>query len=75
MEVLESYINNNKHLPEVSSAAEFKRDGMALDEMNRLLLKKIEELTLYLIDEHKLNTELAILLDVQRFKIVEMEKK
>ena len=50
---LESYIKANKHLPEVPSAKEFERDGMAVGEMNKLLLKKIEELTLHVIDINK----------------------
>lgn len=50
---LESYIKANKHLPEVPSAKELERDGMAIGEMNKLLLKKIEELTLHLIEKDK----------------------
>ncbi len=50
---LENYIKKNKHLPEVPSAAEFERDGMEIGEMNLLLLKKIEELTLHLIQKDK----------------------
>ena len=50
---LESYIKANKHLPEIPSAKEQERDGMALGEMNRLLLKKIEEMTLLLIEQDK----------------------
>jgi hypothetical protein len=53
LEELESYIRANKHLPEVPSAKEFERDGMAVGEMNKLLLKKIEELTLHVIDMNK----------------------
>ncbi len=50
---IESYIKTNKHLPEVPSAKEFERDGIAVGEMNKLLLKKIEELTLYMIEQKK----------------------
>ena len=50
---VESYIKKNKHLPEVPSAKEFERDGIAVGEMNKLLLKKIEELTLHLIEKDK----------------------
>ena len=53
LEEVESYIKRNKHLPEVPSAKEFERDGMAVGEMNKLLLKKIEELTLHLIEKGK----------------------
>ena len=50
---LETYIKHHRHLPEVPSAAEVKENGIALGEMNKLLLKKIEELTLYLIEKDK----------------------
>jgi hypothetical protein len=54
---LESYINNNKHLPNIPSAQEVKKEGIALGDMNRRLLEKIEELTLYIIQQEKrLNT-------------------
>jgi hypothetical protein len=50
---IEKYINQHKHLPEVPSAKEMEKDGVKLMEMNMLLLKKVEELTLYLIEQHK----------------------
>lgn len=50
---LETYINENKHLPEVPTANDVKENGVALGEMNALLLKKVEELTLYLIEQNK----------------------
>jgi hypothetical protein len=46
----ETYIKENKHLPEVPSAKQMEEEGLNLKEMNLLLLKKVEELTLYLID-------------------------
>jgi hypothetical protein len=49
----EGYININKHLPEVPSAKEMEADGIKLKEMNLLLLKKVEELTLHLIQMEK----------------------
>jgi len=50
---LEIYINQNKHLPEVPSAKEMEANGLHLKEMNLLLLKKVEELTLHLIEQQK----------------------
>lgn len=50
---IEAFIKANKHLPEVPSAKEMEVNGISLGEMNMLLLKKIEELTLYLIDQNK----------------------
>jgi len=49
LEELQSYIKVNKHLPEIPAAKEAQANGVALGEMNKLLLKKIEELTLYVI--------------------------
>ena len=50
---LETYITQNKHLPEVPSAKEMEKEGLNLKEMNLLLLKKVEELTLHLIEQEK----------------------
>lgn len=53
LNVTEQFIKENKHLPEIPSAAEIAKKGVNLGEMNALLLKKIEELTLYVIDLKK----------------------
>jgi hypothetical protein len=50
---VERFIKDNKHLPEVPSATEVKSNGIPVGEMNALLLKKIEELTLYIIEQQK----------------------
>jgi hypothetical protein len=50
---IETYIKENKHLPEVPSAKEMEKNGVQLGEMNMLLLKKIEELTLHIIEQNK----------------------
>ena len=47
-----SYIEQNKHLPEMPSAAEVAENGVNLGEMNALLLKKVEELTLYILQQN-----------------------
>ena len=46
---IKAYVQENKHLPEVPSAKEIEKNGINLSEMNMLLLKKVEELTLHLI--------------------------
>jgi hypothetical protein len=50
LEQIKSYIEENKHLPEVPSAKEMEAKGIDVGEMNMLLLKKVEELTLYVIE-------------------------
>jgi hypothetical protein len=53
LEETKAYIDANKHLPEVPSAKEMEKNGLQLGEMNMLLLKKVEELTLHLIEQNK----------------------
>jgi hypothetical protein len=50
---IEKYVQQHKHLPEVPSAKQMEADGLNLKEMNLLLLKKVEELTLHLIEKEK----------------------
>jgi hypothetical protein len=40
-------------MPDVTSAAEVEREGINLGEMDAVLLRKIEELTLYVIEQNK----------------------
>lgn len=53
LQEVEDFIKENKHLPEIPSAQEIEKNGLMLAEMNMHLLKKIEELTLYCIDQNK----------------------
>jgi len=48
---IEKHINDKGHLPGIPSAAEVRENGIELGDMNAKLLKKIEELTLYLIEK------------------------
>ncbi|MEP1095926.1 MAG: hypothetical protein ABJG78_12495 [Cyclobacteriaceae bacterium] len=57
LESVEAYIRSEHHLPEIPSAKEMEADGVELGTMNMLLLKKIEELTLYQIDMMKVIKE------------------
>jgi hypothetical protein len=50
---IEKFIQQHKHLPEVPSAVEVKDNGVNLGDNQALLLKKIEELTLYLVAQDK----------------------
>ncbi len=63
LEETEKYVKENHHLPEVPSAAEIEKEGMSLNGMNVILLKKVEELTLHLIEIKKENTELKTRID------------
>jgi hypothetical protein len=69
LEQIKSYIDENKHLPEVPSAKDMEVKGIDVGEMNMLLLKKVEELTLYVIQLEKRNSLLE-----QRVNIIERNK-
>ena len=47
---VKQFVSKHKHLPSVPSAADIDGKDVSLGEMNRILLQKIEELTLYIID-------------------------
>jgi hypothetical protein len=55
---VEDYVKENSHLPEMPSAAEFAKDGYNIAVMDNALLVKIEELTLYMIEQNKRIAEL-----------------
>ena len=50
---VEEYINKNKHLPGIDSAEELSKKGLDLAEMQAKQMEKIEELTLYVIEQNK----------------------
>lgn len=53
LEDTKDYIDENKHLPEIPSAKEMQENGIGVADMNMKLLKKIEELTLHLIQQNE----------------------
>lgn len=53
LEEVEHHITNFKHLPSVPSAAEIEANGIELAEMEKTILRKVEELTLYVIQQSK----------------------
>ncbi len=58
LDYIEDYVKAHKHLPEIPSAKDIQKDGLDLAEMNLLLLKKMEELTLHAIENEKKRNEL-----------------
>ncbi len=51
LEEVAAYTKENHHLPNIPSAQEIQEEGLQLKEMTNLLLQKIEELTLYTIEQ------------------------
>jgi len=58
LEEVGAFIKQHKHLPEIPSEKEVLENGVSLGEMNKLLLKKVEELTLYMIAQQNQVNEL-----------------
>jgi hypothetical protein len=72
---VESFIKANGHLPEIPSAKEVEADGVNIGETQSKLLQKIEELTLYLIEQNKKLEEQNKKLEEQNKKIEVLEEK
>ncbi|MBV6646813.1 MAG: hypothetical protein KI790_15250 [Cyclobacteriaceae bacterium] len=75
LEQVEEHIAQKGHLPEIPSEAEVTENGINLGEMNAKLLQKIEELTLYLIEQNKEINELKQLSYQQQVEIEELQNK
>ncbi len=58
LEEVENYIAANKHLKDIPTEEQVQAEGIGLAEMNKLLLQKVEEITLYLIQSNKRIKEL-----------------
>ena len=58
---VKAFITENKHLPEIKSAQEMQENGVGINELQTQLLQKIEELTLYILQQE------------ERIKALEME--
>jgi hypothetical protein len=55
---LAEYVKENKHLPGIESAGEIESSGLSVGDMQKKQMEKIEELTLYIIQQDKRITEL-----------------
>lgn len=71
----EKHIKKKGHLPGIPSAAEVEKNGIELGDMNKKLLQKIEELTLYLIEMKKENEEIKKENNAQREDIKFLKSK
>ncbi len=69
LDKVESYIKENKHLPDIPSEKEIKEEGLSMASMMAKHMQKIEELTLYMIELKKENNRLN-----ERLAIIENDK-
>lgn len=72
---VEAHIKKHSRLPEIPSEAEVKEKGVDVGEMQVKLLQKIEELTLYTIQQQKQLDEQSKLIEAQGKLIEELQKK
>lgn len=73
LDELNAFIKENNHLPEMPSEKEVAEKGLNLGDMNKLLTKKIEELTLYLIEKDKEIKEQRIKINNQDNRLQKIE--
>jgi hypothetical protein len=78
LDELKAYVEKNHHLPEIPSAKQMAKQGINLSDMNVKLLKKVEELTLYAIQQkdenNKLKAEQQLTKQQQEARIAALEK-
>lgn len=72
LSTLEKYISEHRHLPEVPSASDVEKNGLDVAEMNLILLKKIEEITLHMINKDKAIEELRN--ELEQIKKAQLQK-
>lgn len=65
---VEQFVQENKHLPGVPSEKEVLANGVEVGAMNKILLQKVEELTLYMIQMNKENSEMKKQLELLKSK-------
>src|ERR1700743_3117736 len=72
---IKAYIDQNHHLPEMPSAEQVAKDGLSLGDMNAKLLKKVEELTLYMIEKDKEVKEQKQVNELQEVRLKKLEEQ
>jgi hypothetical protein len=72
---VEQYIKQNKHLPDIPSEKEVLEKGVSLGEMQSKLLQKVEELTLYMIEQNKKIEKLEKENEELKNRVSSLEKK
>ncbi|NJN76992.1 MAG: hypothetical protein HC803_00580 [Saprospiraceae bacterium] len=75
LEEVEQFIQKNNHLPDFPSEKDVRANGIDVAEMDGLLLKKIEELTLYTIEQQKLLGELRKQNELLLKRVEQLEKE
>lgn len=72
---VETFVKENKHLPEIPSEKQMQENGLSMNEFQIKLLQKIEELTLYTISQEKRLNEQQSIIEKQNKRIEQLESK
>lgn len=75
LEEVENHINSKGHLINIPSAKQVQAEGIFLGEMNKLLLEKIEEITLYTIQQQKELESQNMIINQLFIRLAEVESK
>ncbi|MCH7403553.1 interleukin-like EMT inducer domain-containing protein [Belliella kenyensis] len=75
LEAVKSFIDQKGHLPGLKSAKEYEEEGVNMLELNQKLLEKVEEVTLYLIQQQKLIESQAELIKRQQIELDRFSEK
>ncbi len=75
LDELQKTINVQKHLPNIPSAATVASDGILIGDMQKRMMEKIEELTLYILDMHEVNKNQQAEIDLLKASLAELKKK
>jgi hypothetical protein len=70
---VKTYIDQNHHLPEIPSEEQVAKDGLNLGEMDKVLVKKVEELTLYTIASDKQIKEEQTMITQQQTLLLQLQ--
>jgi hypothetical protein len=75
LDSLSAFVQRYRHLPEIPTTDEVKKNGVDLGNNQALLLKKVEELTLYLIQQNTENRQLRTQVDQLEERLNKLEQK
>jgi hypothetical protein len=71
---LAAYITKEQHLPEIPSAKEIQQRGINIGEFQMQILKKVEELTLYTLQQEQVNQEQARQIKALRAQLAQLRR-
>ncbi|HMM03221.1 MAG: hypothetical protein LBS20_13310 [Prevotella sp.] len=74
LQAVEQHIKDKGHLPDIPSENEILENGISVGEIQAKLLQKIEELTLYMIEQDRQNKELKERLSIQETELNNLKK-